>query len=63
MGPALNAIQIARHFGKRQKNFTGEHFWARDYCVSKVGLDEHMFNTYIQNKEDKDVRYNQMRLE
>jgi len=24
-----SAIQIARKFGGRQKNFTGEHFWAR----------------------------------
>jgi putative transposase len=37
-----SAIQIARKFGARQKNFTGEHFWARGYFVSTVGLDENM---------------------
>ena len=37
-----SAIQIARKFGVRQKNFTGEHFWARGYFVSTVGLDENM---------------------
>ena len=35
-----SAIQIARKFGGRQKNFTGEHVWARGYFVSTVGLDE-----------------------
>jgi hypothetical protein len=28
-----SAIQIARKFGGRQKNFTGEHFWARVFCL------------------------------
>lgn len=35
-----SAISIARHFGGRQKNFTGEVFWALCYFVSTVGLDE-----------------------
>jgi hypothetical protein len=33
-----SAIQIARKLGGRQKNFSGEHFWARAYFVSTVGL-------------------------
>ncbi|MBI3728795.1 MAG: IS200/IS605 family transposase, partial [Burkholderiales bacterium] len=37
-----SAISIARHFGGRQRNFTGEVFWARGYFVSTVGLDEEM---------------------
>ena len=32
-----SAIQIARQFGGRQRNFTGENFWARGYFVSTVG--------------------------
>ncbi len=35
-----SAIQIVRKFGDRQKNFTGEYFWARGYFVTRVGLDE-----------------------
>ena len=31
---------IARTYMGRQRNFTGEHFWARGYYVSTVGLDE-----------------------
>lgn len=37
-----SAISVARHFGGRQKDFTGEVFWARGYFVSTVGLDEEM---------------------
>jgi putative transposase len=32
-----SAIAIARQFRGRERNFTGEHFWARGYCVSTVG--------------------------
>jgi len=38
-----SAIQIARKFGARQKNFTGEHFWARGYFVSTVELEKTWF--------------------
>src|SRR5512138_2019535 len=37
-----SAITIARKFGGRERNFTGEVFWARGYFVSTVGLDEEM---------------------
>ena len=57
-----SAIQIARKFGGRQKNFTGEHFWARGYFVSTVGLDENMVRAYIRNQEEEDERYDQMKL-
>jgi len=30
-----SAIAIARQFGGKQQNFTGEHFWARGYAVSQ----------------------------
>jgi putative transposase len=55
-------ISIARYFGGRQKNFTGEVFWARDYFVSTVGLDEKMVRAYIRNQEQEDERYDQMQL-
>ena len=57
-----SAIQIARKYGGRQRNFTGEHFWARGYYVSTVGLDEAMVRAYIRNQEAEDERYDQMRL-
>jgi putative transposase len=57
-----SAIAIARHFGGRTRNFTGEVFWARGYFVSTVGLDEAMVRAYIRNQEDEDERYDQMKL-
>jgi hypothetical protein len=33
-----SAIAIARLCGK-ERNFTGEHFWARGYAVSTVGFE------------------------
>ena len=50
-----SAIQIAGKFGGRQRNFTGENFWARGYFVSTVGLDEHMVRAYIRNQEVEGV--------
>lgn len=57
-----SAITIARRFGGRQRNFTGEVFWARGYFVSTVGLDEAMVRAYIRHQEDEDERYDQMKL-
>jgi putative transposase len=37
-----SAIARARRFRGRERNFTGEVFWARGYFVSTVGLDEEM---------------------
>ncbi len=57
-----SAIQIARQFGGRRRNFTGENFWARGYFVSTVGLDEEMVKAYIRNQETEDERYDQMKF-
>jgi putative transposase len=46
-----SAISIARTFKGKQKNFSGEAFWARGYFVSTVGLDENMIREYIRNQE------------
>jgi putative transposase len=57
-----SAIQIARQFGGRRRNFSGENFWARGYFVSTVGLDEAMVRSYIRNQEAEDERYDQMKF-
>jgi putative transposase len=57
-----SAITIARKYGGRARNFTGEVFWARGYFVSTVGLDEEMVRAYIRNQEQEDERYDQMKL-
>ena len=56
------AIHIARTFGGRQKNFTGEHFWARGYYVSTVGIDEGVIRRYIEQQEGEDRWLDQLRL-
>ena len=43
-----SAINIARNFVGRRKNFTGQHFWARGYHVSTVGRDEEKIQVFIQ---------------
>jgi putative transposase len=43
-----SAIWIARTYSGCQRNFTGEHFWARGYQVSTVGRDEQVIRAYIQ---------------
>ncbi|UHD17116.1 IS200/IS605 family transposase [Thiocapsa bogorovii] len=57
-----SAIHIARKFAGRQRNFTGENFWARGNFVSTVGLDENMVRAYIRNQEQEDERYDQIKL-
>ncbi len=57
-----SAIAIARRFRGKQRNFTGENFWARGYFVSTVGLDEHMIREYIKHQEENDEKYDQKNL-
>jgi len=46
-----SAIAIARKFRGKEKNFAGEHFWARGYAVSTVGFDVDQIRKYIRNQE------------
>lgn len=45
-----SAIAIARRSGK-DRNFAGEHFWARGYAVSTVGFEVEQIRQYIKNQE------------
>ena len=57
-----SAIHIARTYGHRKRNFTGENFWARGYYVSTVGKDEEAAREYIKKQEKEDRRIDQMNL-
>ena len=48
-----SAIAIARLCGK-ERNFTGEHFWARGYAVSTVGFELEQVRQYIREQEAAD---------
>ena len=49
-----SAIAIARQFGGKERNFTGEHFWARGYALSTVGFEISAVRKYIREQEDAD---------
>ena len=57
-----SAIQIARTFMGRKKNFTGQHFWARGYFVSTVGTDEETIREYIKQQEQEEIRLDQLSM-
>ncbi len=57
-----SAIRIFREYQQVKRNFTGQHFWARGYCVSTVGLEEKVIRDYIKNQEREEIRQEQQRL-
>lgn len=57
-----SAIQIARNFGGRKRNFSGQNFWARGYFVSTVGKDERTVREYIKKQEKDDRSIDQLNL-
>ena len=57
-----SAIHIARNYSERSRNFSGQHFWARGYFVSTVGLEERAVRKYIQEQEAEDQRSDQLKL-
>ena len=48
-----SAIAIARLSGK-ERNFSGEHFWARGYAVSTVGFELEQVRQYIREQDAAD---------
>jgi len=46
-----SAIAVARRCGK-ERNFAGEHLWARGYAVSTVGFELQQVRQYIREQEE-----------
>ncbi len=57
-----SAIHIARAFMGRDRNFTGQHFWARGYFVSTLGKDDEAIQEYIKKQEEEDQRLDQLKI-
>jgi putative transposase len=57
-----SAIAIARRFTGRERNFTGQSFWARGCYVSTVGRDEEAIKKYIREQEAEDKRLDQLEM-
>jgi putative transposase len=49
-----SAIAIARLQGK-ERNFTGEQFWARGYAVSTVGFELEAVQRYVREQDAADA--------
>ena len=49
-----SAIAMARQFHGRERNFTGEHFWARGYAVATVGVELEQVRAYIRDQQSAD---------
>lgn len=54
-----SALAIARRVQEKDRNFAGEHFWARGYAVSTVGFELESVKKYIREQEtaDKEGRF------
>ncbi|MCJ7630293.1 MAG: IS200/IS605 family transposase, partial [Longimicrobiales bacterium] len=49
------AIKLFKSYPKmRQKPYWGNHFWARGYFVSTVGVDEEMIRRYVRHQEERE---------
>jgi putative transposase len=60
------AIKLFKSYPKlKQKPYWGNHFWARGYFVSTVGLEEDTIRKYVkhQEKEEKRVEENQQKFD
>lgn len=60
------AIKVFKSYPKlKQKPYLGNHFWARGYFVSTVGLDEDTIRRYVkhQEKEEKKIEDQQQRFD
>ena len=52
-----SAIKIFKSFsGLKKKPYWGNHFWARGYCVSTVGMDEEKIRKYVKWQENREKR-------
>ena len=57
-----SAIAVARQFGGRQRNFSGERFWARGYAVTTVGFELDKIRDYIRRQEHEEDEEDQSRF-
>jgi len=51
---AIHLFKTKRHL--KEKPYWGNHFWARGYFVSTVGVDEEIVRRYIQHQEQEEKR-------
>ena len=58
------AIKMFQRYPEmKKKPYWGNHFWARGYCVSTIGLDEEKIRKYVQYQEEEDRQEEAQQLE
>lgn len=50
-----SALALIKHAYAKDKNFVGQHFWARDYAISTVGFELLVVQKYIREQEAADA--------
>ncbi len=51
------AIKVFKSFpGLKKKPYWGNHFWARGYCVTTIGMDEEKIRRYVRYQEENERR-------
>jgi hypothetical protein len=51
------AIKMFKSYPKlRKKPYWGNHFWARGYFISTVGLNEDLIRRYFRHQEEQERR-------
>ncbi len=56
-----SAIWVARSMGLK-RNFLGQNFCPRGYCISTIGLDEKTIQENIRAQGEADKKLDQMRM-
>ncbi len=60
------AIKLFKSYpGLKKKPYWGNHFWARGYFVSTIGIDEELIKRYVkyQEKQEKQMEAQQHRFD
>lgn len=57
-----SASEVMSFGSPNNRMVRGRQFWARGYCVSTVGLDEHTIREYIKNQDAEDRKQDQLTL-
>ena len=51
------AIKLFKSYPKmKEKPYWGNHFWARGYFASTIGLDEEMIKRYVKYQQEEEKR-------
>jgi putative transposase len=57
------SIKLFQQFRSlKKKQYWGNHFWAKGYCVDTLGLDVDMIRKYVRYQETKERQMEQLDL-